>query len=144
MNSATTAMMRTEDVTPIGELFPAPMAQQVVIDTDHYTPIVTEVVELSVKTENRKALIAHVTHWHEHTFRFLPGFLAVSVHVNTHNLHTREDDRRVLLYVQWQSVEAILAASKNPSLSLYFEGLGKLLSSPPDVRIYTVEKVLCV
>ncbi|MFL5656318.1 MAG: antibiotic biosynthesis monooxygenase family protein [Ktedonobacteraceae bacterium] len=110
----------------------APDPTQMTIVPDvyrHHT--VTEVVKLPVKPENQQRLLDYVQRWHETVILQLPGFQGAALLKSTTGA--------VLVYVHWDSEDAIKDASCGPLMALYFEGLIPMLSGQPEVHICSVE-----
>lgn len=110
----------------------APNPTQITIVPDVYRPhTVTEVVKLPVKPENQQRVLDYVQKWHETVIPQLPGFQAAAL--------LKSAAGAVLVYVHWDSEDALIAASRGPRMALYFEGLIPMLSGQPEVHICSVE-----
>jgi quinol monooxygenase YgiN len=110
----------------------APNPTQMTIVPDvyrHHT--VTEVVKLPAKPENQQRLLDYVQRWHETVILQLPGFQGAALLKSTAGA--------VLVYVHWDSEDAIKDANRGPLMALYFEGLTPMLSGQPEVHICSVE-----
>jgi len=107
---------------------------QMTIVPDFYRRhIVTEVVKLPVKPENQQCLLDYVQKWHETLIPQLPGFQGAALLSSIAGA--------VLIYMHWDSKDAIEDASHDPRMASYFQGLIPMLSGQPDVHICSVEMV---
>jgi len=68
----------------------------------------------SVAPEDRDRLVALLKEGTQAWISKVPGFVSSSLHVS-------RDGRRVVIYGQWQSAEAIAAMRQHPEMPAYFE-----------------------
>jgi quinol monooxygenase YgiN len=107
-----------------------PMQMTIVPDV-YRRQTVTEVVKLPVKPENQRRVLDYVQKWHETVIPQLPGFQGAAL--------LKSATGAVLVYVHWDSVDAIIDASRGPRMAPYFAGLIPMLSGQPEVHICSVE-----
>jgi len=110
-----------------------PRQMTIVADGDRHSTV-TEVVKLPVKPENLQRMLDYVQKWHETIIPGLPGFQGAALLSSTTNA--------VLIYLHWNSKEAIVDASHDSRMASYFAGLLPMLSSSPEVHVCSVEKVI--
>jgi quinol monooxygenase YgiN len=68
----------------------------------------------SVAAQDRDQLVALLKEGTDAWISRVPGFVSSSLHVS-------HDGRRVVIYGQWRSVDAIAAMRRHPEMATYFE-----------------------